>query len=69
MTVMMHVHVTVGQVKPDTLLRWHRRLVAGTRTPPAPPEAPNTEKALTSTVRALPKLVAGAGFEPATSGL
>ena len=39
MTMMMHVHGTVGQVKPETPLRWQRRLShwcwALTRVPPA----------------------------------
>jgi hypothetical protein len=36
MTMMMHVHVTVGQAKPETLLRWRRRL----RTPNLAPHGP-----------------------------
>jgi hypothetical protein len=44
MTMMMQVHVTVGQVKPDTLLRWHRRLVAGAWTHLHRLRPPDTEK-------------------------
>ena len=68
MTVMMHVHVTVGQIKPDTLLRWHRRLVAGAWTHLHRLRPRTRRKALTVLVRALSAVVAGEGSEPSTCG-